>query len=63
MFDTLNQRGQPPVAAMKRLEMFCQDYAYRLRQQAECVKSDSVRDRIRRKAEKVLDLVKSWRLY
>lgn len=63
MFDVLTQRGQPLDSAMKRLESFCSSYAYRLRQQAECVKSDSVRDRIRRKAEKIGDLTKSMRLF
>lgn len=63
MFDELSQRSQPPSEFLYRLENFCTQYVYRLQQQIECVKGDTFRERLRRKAEQIMDLPRSMRLW
>lgn len=61
MFDTLTGRAQPTEESIKRLERFVLRYTQSLRNQAECVPG-YLADRLRKKQDRVLDLLRGWRL-
>lgn len=61
MFDVLTGRGQPTEESIKRLERFVYYYCQLLRNKAECVPS-YLTEQLRRKQDRVLDLLRGWRL-
>jgi hypothetical protein len=61
-FDKLTGRAQPTEESIKRLERFVLRYSQSLRSQSFDVKSYSLAQKMQKKSDRVLDLLRGWRL-